>query len=274
MGKVGISLGYRARVLAGSLVALTRQLGRLASGLQIVRDGANLFIADPKVYPDLAIVAFGGWEMPQRTYLMTQVERLTGPDGTFTFLDIGAYAGSYAMMFARHPRCTRVLAFEPDQRNRRHLAANLFLNGLADRVEIDPRAVSSNRREASLRRSEHHPNANRGGIGLRQPGAIPGQTVETVPLDDILDATGETFVVKIDVEGHQFRVLAGMERLLARNRCLLQIEMIAAHQIARSQTWLEARGYRRIHAIEHDIFFEPAGAPVSGSPAIPPASRR
>jgi FkbM family methyltransferase len=253
---------------------LAQNVFRFGRGLQIAHDGRNLFLANPDVSPDKAIIIFGIWEKRQRGYLMSQIDRFVGTGGIYTFLDIGAYGGSYSMMAARDGRCTRVVAFEPDLRNRRHLQASLFINDLSDRVEVDPRAASSNRRTAHLHMSGTHPDGNRGGVGLVTPGSHPAREVETVVIDDLFDATGQTFVIKIDVEGHEFQVLSGMKRLLAKNRCLLQVEMVGEESTRLARTLLETLGYQHIQRILGDSFFKQIADPVTEPPAARPPSTR
>jgi hypothetical protein len=46
-------------------------------------------------------------------------------------------------------------------------------------------------------------------------------------LDDVFaDVAGRSIVVKMDIEGHEAKALAGMKKLLSNNRIWLQVELL------------------------------------------------
>ena len=95
------------------------------------------------------------------------------------------------------------------------------------------------------------------------PGAPDSTTkhdheVDAVPLDDLLgDTTGPIAVCKIDVEGAEWEVLKGAQRLIASGRLPLLILELRGHLQAFGQnendfiTWLHAQGYR-LARYQHD----------------------
>ena len=50
-------------------------------------------------------------------------------------------------------------------------------------------------------------------------------TCHAVRLDQQLDFSGKLLVIKMDVESHEMEAIDGMLGLLARNRCVLQLEI-------------------------------------------------
>ena len=110
--------------------------------------------------------------------------------------------------------------FEPNPRVRADLIANLRLNGVEDRVEVIGCAVSSH----ELAQTRLFLSSRGSGFSSLVPDVAPaapdtfGASVEvaTTTLDAWLARTGvEPSLIKIDVEGAEHLVLAGMERTFA-----------------------------------------------------------
>jgi FkbM family methyltransferase len=133
-----------------------------------------------------------------------------------TVVDVGAHVGLFTLLSARLAGpAGEVHAFEPVPENFERLLANVALNGLSN-VHPNRAAVSDTEGEVSL--------------GLRDESLVGNSTCDytvgaelgsvtapTVRLDDYLSArgTGRVRLVKIDVEGFESHVLAGLERTLA-----------------------------------------------------------
>src|SRR5260221_14521456 len=59
-----------------------------------------------------------------------------------TVLDLGANIGWFTLLFARHVGAAgRVIAFEPGPLSNALLTANVMINGYADRVTVERKAV-------------------------------------------------------------------------------------------------------------------------------------
>lgn len=135
-------------------------------------------------------------------------------------IDAGANVGLHTVvMAAAVGREGQVFAFEPDPDNYRLLTSNLKANGL-ENVLAHQLALSSKSGSATLYQSSE----NRGGLSLveanveRLDARLQPVAVRTVPADDILEkVTGKISLVKIDVEGAEPLVLAGMRKTLSRN---------------------------------------------------------
>jgi FkbM family methyltransferase len=159
-------------------------------------------------------------------------------------------------MMARTNLFSRIIAFEADPLNFRQLCANLLLND--PQCLIEPRfiAVSDNAGEITYASSLHHPDGNRGGVGVNEGASIESADtilVKTEKVETLIPLKGRRIVAKIDVEGHEPRVLAGMTQLLAENEMLLQIETF--YKLQDVKDILEPLGYRAIHRIKDDYFF-------------------
>ncbi|MFK7942721.1 MAG: FkbM family methyltransferase [Paracoccaceae bacterium] len=172
----------------------------------------RLMLCDMQEPVGRAMITKGLWEFRQFEFLERELRARKG-DRKTVFLDIGAYWGLYSLYFERLGLFDALHAFEPSPRNQVLLDAHLQMNGLEDAIEVHRVAISD--KPGSLAITEFG-----GGSRVREgDGAIPA-----LPLDDVLELADCLLVIKIDVEGHEARVLDGMRSTLARNKVLMQIE--------------------------------------------------
>jgi FkbM family methyltransferase len=166
-------------------------------------------------------------------------ERLRGGGD---FVDVGAHIGMYSVTAALALRGRgRVLAFEPNPAARAQLEENLALNR-CENVIVCAAAVSDVVGEAVL----HVPatpdpsfsSLEGGRFAEGEPVAVGATTV-----DREVGALGlRPAVVKIDVEGAELAVVAGMERTLeARPALLVEVGESSGAELERK---LAERGYR------------------------------
>jgi len=143
------------------------------------------------------------------------------------FVDIGANLGLYTCIVMKNGLAPRVIAFEPDRRNRIHLRANLLINDLLD-ADIQIHEIALGAAPGTLRLV---PGPERD-IGLSQivEDARPGEgyDVEVRRFDDVVALAGLKLAIKIDIERYERKALAGMVRTLRDNRGIVQIEVLEA----------------------------------------------
>jgi FkbM family methyltransferase len=142
--------------------------------------------------------------------------------------DVGAYIGSFVLTAAQDSRVKAVCAFEPDPLTLRTLESNLALNG--NPATVYPLALS----DTSERRTLIHGPSTNGGMSTLNPAARTGITDHVsdgrneLPTFDIVCRTADDLVaegdipaptlMKIDVEGWEYQVLNGAQRLLQSTR--------------------------------------------------------
>ena len=190
------------------------------------------------------------------------------------FLDIGANTGLHTLLASTRidPAAGgQIICIEPDPRNVQRLRHTLGLNHL-DHVTVHPVAAAAQAGKVSLTGSDvftriANPVAGFTNLvaGVCDPGT-PESTkkttcdhaVDAIPLDDLLgDLTRPIAVCKIDVEGAEWEVLKGAQRLIASGRLPLLILELRGHLQAFGQnetdfiTWLQAQGYR-LARYQHD----------------------
>jgi FkbM family methyltransferase len=244
---------HRIPVLKRWVPSLRKRLARLSwtGGFRVVECHGALFLVNWRNFVDRQIAFYGAYEGPQLAWLRAAMAR----HGLRTFIDVGANFGLYSAILARGGEVDRVIAFEPDPRNVSQFHATLFLNRLHDMVTLHPVAVSDRAGTVSfLTFAESSTGQSRVAVA----GDSATVEVPAVSLDGLLALRGERLALKIDVERHEGRALAGMAGLLGGNRCLVQIEVSddTLEEVRRCFTRL---GYRQVHRIDDDVYFTNCG---------------
>jgi FkbM family methyltransferase len=168
-----------------------------------------------------------------------------------TFVDGGAHVGHYTLLAAKRVGPEgRVVAFEPEPRNRERLERNVALNDFSQ-VAVLPFALFDREGEVAFARA---PEGDTGTGAISANGAI--DAVNTVRLDDIFAREGieRLDVLKLDIEGAEAPALAGAAGLLERARpaVLFEVNRIGVTNDGVSAPALDVlrgHGYR-LYAIE------------------------
>ena len=141
--------------------------------------------------------------------------------------DVGANIGYLALVAARIVGPTgRVVAIEPDAQCAAAIRTNAQLNDLRQ-VEVVEAAASSERGTADLVVVRDRLWTRLASVGDHHQ-SEQHVRVRTVRLDDI-EGPPPT-LVKIDVEGAELEVIAGMQRLLAQSKPIVVCEMHGLNQ--------------------------------------------
>jgi FkbM family methyltransferase len=169
---------------------------------------------DLSLMPEL--VATGTYDSPFTAFVQRHVK--TGD----TVIDVGAHAGLFTLLLAYQVwESGHVIAYEPNPHMLELLRDNVTMNWLSDRVEIVPKAAaaasgslpflapSRYTMTGSLRPVEHLLSTE------DRVDTLDRLEVEAEPLDVHLGRFERIDLVKIDVEGAEEQVFAGMEQLLA-----------------------------------------------------------
>ena len=127
------------------------------------------------------------------------------------FVDVGANIGYFTCIARQMGR--RAVAIEPLPTNLRHLYANLRLNGWDD-TEVFPMAASNSPGQLTL-----HGASSTGASLIDNWAGAPSlisRTVSVSTLDRLVGTVPGRMVIKIDVEGHEYKTLLGAQSLLDR----------------------------------------------------------
>ena len=220
-------------------------------GLQLLLDRNNVI--------DWQLFISGKWERPQFTELFGLVaEQLRRRKVDAVFIDVGAHWGLYALEAFRSGMFSRIVAFEPDPISYAQLQANLFLNQAQNAIEPLQLAASDTDRSFALEPGDVR---NRGATRVVDPDRGHPASCRGVAIDKRFDFSDKLLVVKIDVEGHEPEVIDGLKSLLARNRCVIQVEIWdqpvgeTERRFKRLSADFAAHGIKFVRAIDADFFF-------------------
>lgn len=144
------------------------------------------------------------------------VRWIAGFDPGDTCLDIGANIGKYSILSAATRRC-RTYAVEPFTPNVVALQNNIALNTIGDRVSLHQWAITDRTGQGEL---SYESEVSGSAAQAFDESGRAGQSTETIEgyrLDDLV-AEGRIETpnhIKIDVDGAEHRIIAGMRRTLA-----------------------------------------------------------
>ena len=209
------------------------------------------------------------------TYTLRREARPQGPDrdyavlkalatGRRCVLDVGANLGLTALlMTSTMAPDGRLFAFETSEEACRIIGDNAALNGLADRIVVVNALIA----ERSGLTIDFYGDSFSGGASI-----IPGYLAHNRPLrkatmaldDFVADCGCAPDLLKIDVEGAELRVLAGLNQTMAVHRPLLFVELHSwgdvtiPNTVARLLEQLAPLAYRLIYLRHKAVVDDPA----------------
>lgn len=222
-----VSVGQQMQELRQQIHGIDGKLNRMLPQLDFLRTHTSVYLGDDLaltwlfdetpfyVHPrDLGVPALlinGGRYEPENLDVLVSFLR----DDT-VFLDIRANLGFFAVMVAKYIRQHgRVLAFEPHPRLTQLLRQTADMNVLTNTIAIHQIAVADRDGEVELHYPiEHLASGSANAMEDREHTAI---RAKAEALDGLLGEDFTCDLVKIDVEGHEFGALRGMEGIVARS---------------------------------------------------------
>lgn len=164
----------------------------------------------------------GFWEM-----WLTQFLARTVKPG-MRVVDVGANYGYYTLLMGDAVgEAGQVIAVEPNPDAAVLLAESVTLNGFASRTYLVPQALGAAEGTALLFAPDGEP---KNALLVSHAGLPGGQTQEVLvtTLDALALAGPRVDLIKIDAEGAEQAIVAGMQGVLARDRPTLVLEYNAA----------------------------------------------
>lgn len=223
----------------GTFVGGNRVLIRTANGFKMYVDSNDVCIS-PHLILD------GVWE----EWTEATLRRVVQPG--MRVLEIGANVGYFTLLLARQTGSTgSVYAFECDPDLAQIAEDNVEINGFADRVTIDRRAVGESTGSAEFQRAQRHRGGGTLVAGLQQIEQLreserEALTVDVTTVDALVQARGTSFdFVKIDAEGAETWILNGGLSLFADAGHPLMVLMEFCPNFLRSAGYDPAEELRR-----------------------------
>ncbi len=142
-----------------------------------------------------------------------------------TFIDVGANVGLYSCVMANHVGFNgSVIAFEPMPECLDQLHSNVKLNKLQN-VTIHPVALSNQIGEIDLYVPPKHPGGPSGATQVWNPGDWKtAGSASSTKLDAVFHNDRLDFI-KIDVQGHEIKVLEGAQKVIQQFHPLVLCEV-------------------------------------------------
>ncbi|MGH2561659.1 MAG: FkbM family methyltransferase, partial [Thermomicrobiales bacterium] len=167
-------------------------------------------------------------------------------------LDVGAHTGFFTLLACAANPNARVVAFEPVPRIFDRLNEQIARNGWQARCQTHRTAVADRTGTITL----HVPGGDLPYSASLDPDGfygVPGELVETPvqTIDDACAGIEAIDLVKIDVEGFEDKVLAGMRQILATAAPAIIFEVVPGRDVSAVESLLAGFGYRFYHLREH-----------------------
>jgi FkbM family methyltransferase len=181
------------------------------------------------------------------------------------FVDAGANEGLYTLFAAAAAgNSGKVLAFEPSPRDYGRLRTNCELNDFpAVRLFRMALSDSNGMADFGIATAEH---AGQNLLGESRPEIeiVHQERVQTMRLDDVpeIAALERLDILKIDVEGEEYRLLRGAEQSIRKHRPVILFECSTSHLKARGSS--PEQVWELLGKWEYDVYgFDPnTGGPV------------
>lgn len=196
----------------------------------------------------------------RRPYEVEQIARCRGlirEHGLTHFFDIGANFGLYTVLLSEETGLKEMHAFEPLPRNAHQCGANLYLNGLDNRVKLHQLALSDQDGCMELFVDPHSTGVSTlmtAESRSRQDAYRTRIRVKTRRFDTLFALDGVRALVKMDVEGAELLALSGMVNFLVHNQVILQVETMPRTQ-AQVDAFMSAAGYRALGRLGADAYY-------------------
>ena len=166
-----------------------------------------------------------------------------------TVIDIGAFIGNHSIFFSR--MFANVISFEPHPKSFEILKLNCKNSGNIKLYNFG----CSDKNENSFLRLKH---TNIGGSNISNGKHERDFSIKLIKLDDLLkDYDQEIGLIKIDVEGHENKVIDGSIELLKKNKPVIIMELRNYQNSMEPEiiNKLKSLGYSKFFELERKIKF-------------------
>lgn len=233
--------------------SLLKRLYRLRSRFGIYSRLNRKWMLDNRNWVDQQLIIRRPYEVDQ----LARCRQLVRDHHLQYFFDIGANFGLYSILLSDEQDLLHIHAFEPLPRNVHQFGANLYLNGLDDRVNLHNYALSDRCGQIELfidPRSTGVSTLLPAEMRDRQAAYKTSMQIESRAFDEAFSFTGIRALVKMDVEGAELLALAGMSHFLQNNLVVLQVETMAQN-IDQVDAFMLKAGYCTLGRLGADTYY-------------------
>lgn len=213
-------------------------------------------IGDTKMFLDFLdpidreIIANQIYEVEEIEYL----KKLYNYNNFEHFLDIGANCGYYSIMLAKEFKRLQVTAFEPNKEAFTKFNNTLKINpNLASRIDLKNFGLSNTSGALEMTSLEKFGYLQTGGstiIRNNKKDIIKTKifTCNFRTGSEVIKFKNKKLCIKIDVEGHEYNVIQGLEKILKENYTFIQIEIVKQNY-EKTNNFLNNIGYKSFYKI-------------------------
>lgn len=163
-------------------------------------------------------------------------------------LDIGANIGNHSLFFSK--RFDAVISFEPVPNNCLLLKANLFLNQIQNITLIEKALSNTNTKMGIDKGNSRNTNNTISELHKKDEDAANQIMVDVVVGDaelETLNLTQKITLIKIDVEGHEPFVVAGLRKTISTHQPIVYWEAFSKDEAEKTKALLMEMGYSNFY---------------------------
>jgi FkbM family methyltransferase len=210
------------------MIEVAHKLLKEKNLIGVLPDGNLLFypLNDFKLLPIISEI------YDKKTYDMNEIRTYK------RIYDVGAHIGLYTLRISKQAPNCEIVAIEANPTNFKFLSRNISINGLENRVRRLNVAAGNKKGKVILHLSRLSGGDN-STKRWHDAGSAGHLTIDSLPLDSILKSEESCDLVKIDVEGAEAEVLAGLEKQYTKvSRIVVEthISIVNAEEI---RDWLK-----------------------------------
>ena len=247
---------YRIKLFKRVVPSLLKIYINLTKTTEIVIQNNKVFFNLNLMNPiDKEIYLKGDYEKEQIDFLLDEIEKRNIKN----FIDIGAHMGFYSINISK--KNIKTYSFEPYKKNFEQLKKNIELNKV-DNIDIYNLALSNEKKMIKM----WVPDKNKtGGFSVYDKNDEERKKYDKKNIYEIEGKSdiGDTFIklenekiaIKIDVERHEKKVLEGINKLLKKNKIIIQIELFEERKKDIFKI-LNQYNYNYFRKIQKDYYFK------------------
>jgi FkbM family methyltransferase len=164
--------------------------------------------------------------------LLNKLKQLN-PKGNI--VDVGANIGNHSVFFANFLQCEKLYCFEPVDITRNVLIENVERNCFVDETIVLPYILSDKKQSIQMGFFDEN---NSGATQVKEePGNVSSVTLDSLNLKDVA-------LIKMDVEGHELRVLKGALETIRNQKPIITAELKTRTKLMEFYKLISKFGYK------------------------------
>jgi FkbM family methyltransferase len=170
---------------------------------------------------DWGVYFYDGLEKALVNYIKTEISQFQ------YFFDIGSNSGTISLPFANE-KDLRIICFEPLEYNYKKLINNYKLNNAYEKHKFHKIALSNKIGDSYIQFSDVDSNIGSASLNLEFNSNVYNNKEKIIleKLDNLYDFKNKNIFMKIDVEGHEDKLIDGSIKILKNNKVLMYLETV------------------------------------------------